>query len=509
MSQAVFSGETNLLLLLLLIIIPFLFYILKQFKTFLISKSPSIPPGPFPWPIIGNILQIGNEPHLNLTSLAQTYGPLISLRSGNQLLIVGSSPTAAMEILKKQDRNLSGRHVPHVTPAKDLELNKLSLGWAMECNDYWRNLRTLCQGELFSSKAMRSQACIREKKVMEMLEFIGKMEGQVVNIRDLVSAVVFNMLGNIMVSRDLIDLEDESLNIGEMNKLVWEFVEVVSIPNISDLYPILGPLDLQGLRKKYMKLHERSQKIWGEIIKERKEMGKTGNASSQKDFLDALIDNGCPEEQVNILFLELFIAGTGTSSSVIEWTLAELIRNPRCLKIVEDELSRVIYEDFITEIHTSNLTYLQACIKEAMRLYPTSPFLLPHRAVESCQVMNYTIPKDSMILVNIWAIGRDPNYWEDPLVFKPERFINSSLDFKGNDFQFIPFGSGRRMCPGAAMATKHVSLIVASLIHSFDWSLPQGKDPKDMNMNGKYGIDMVKEEPLLLIPKTKSEGKDC
>ena len=143
----------------------------------------------------------------------------------------------------------------------------------------------------------------REKKVSEMLEFVGKMQGQVVKIRDLVSAAVFNMLGNVLVSRDLIGLEDESVN-GEVSKLLRNMMEVASSPNISDIFPILAPFDLQGLRKKYMELFHRANKMWEPIIKERKEMRKIGtNASTQQDFLDALIDNGYPDVQINILFL--------------------------------------------------------------------------------------------------------------------------------------------------------------------------------------------------------------
>ncbi|XP_015896293.3 (S)-N-methylcoclaurine 3'-hydroxylase isozyme 1 [Ziziphus jujuba] len=503
----VFSEEANLLLLLLLLSLPILlFFLINHLRnSWSIFRSSSLPPGPFPWPIIGNILQLGTNPHLSLARLAQTYGPLFSLKLGNQLLVIGSSPSAAMEILKTHDKSLSGRYVPNTLAAKSPELNKFSLGWSLECNELWRNLRTLCRDELFSSKAIGTQACIREKKVKEMLEFIGKRQGQVVKIRELVAAVVFNMISNIVVSKDVVNLEDESEN-GEINRLVRNVVELVSTPNISDIYPLLAPLDIQGLRKKALEQHEKSNKMWKEIIKERKEIRKSriGDSTHQHDLLDAIINKGCPDDQVNVLFLELFIAGTDTSSLAIEWTMAELIRNPRCLKIVEDELAREInQEDFIAESHVPNLTYLQACIKEALRLYPPIPYLVPHRAVESCQVMNHTIPKDSMILMNLWAIGRDPNYWEDPSEFKPERFLNSSLDFKGNDFQLIPFGSGRRICPGLPMAALHVPLIVASLIHFFDWSLPLGKDPRDLDMTEKSGLDMVKKVPLLLVPRTK------
>lgn len=155
------------------------------------------------------------------------------------------------------------------------------------------------------------------------------------------------------------------------------------------------------------------------------------------------------------------------------------------------------------ESHLPQLPYLQACIKETLRLHPPGPFLLPHRAIDSCQVMNYTIPKNTQVLVNYWAIGRDPKSWEEPVVFNPGRFLSSNLDFKGNDFEFIPFGSGRRICPGLPMAAKHVALIIAYLIIFFDWSLPCGKNPVDLDMSESYGLTLRKEQPLLLVPTSK------
>ena len=184
--------------------------------------------------------------------------------------------------------------------------------------------------------------------------------------------------------------------------------------------------------------------------------------------------------------------------------MAELIRNPRCMKIVQEELSREIGQNqAVKESDLPKLTYLQACYKEILRLRPAGPLLLPHRAAESCVVMNHTIPKDSRVLVNVWAIGRDPSCWEDPLVFKPERFLNSGLDFKGSDFEYFPFSSGRRVCPGMPMASKQIPLIVASLIHSFDWSLPEKMNPNDIDMTEKFGLAMRMKEPLLLVPNAK------
>ncbi|EXC34115.1 Cytochrome P450 76C4 [Morus notabilis] len=184
--------------------------------------------------------------------------------------------------------------------------------------------------------------------------------------------------------------------------------------------------------------------------------------------------------------------------------MAELIKNPRCMKILQEELIREIGRDrAVKESDLPKLTYLQACLKEILRLHPAGPLILPHRAAESCIVMDYTFPKDSQVLLNFWAIGRNPSYWEDPLEFKPERFLNSSIDFKGNDFEYFPFGSGRRFCPGMPMVAKQIPLMVASFIHSFDWSLPQGISPNDIDMTEKYGIAMGMKQPLLVVPKAE------
>ncbi|KAJ0032045.1 hypothetical protein Pint_14712 [Pistacia integerrima] len=498
MDQSVIKTDVFFTILLL---IPLFLFILKSFKTRSQANQPPLPPGPYSWPILGDLLQVGDKPHITLTKLAQTYGPLFSLRLGNQLVVVGSSQEAAIQILKTHDRILSGRYVPHVAPAKSLEHNNLSLGWNLECNNSWKLLRTLCRTTLFSSKAIESQAFIREKKVVDMVGFISKMQGDVVKIRQVVFATLFNMLSNILVSRDLISLEHESLK-GGISGLMRNIMEVAATPNISDFYPILAGLDLQRLRKKSNDFFDKASEIWEPIIKERREV-MSGDASSQQDFLDALIKNGSSDLQINILLLELLSAGTDTSSSTVEWTLAELLKHPKCMKKVEEELKKEIDQDLIKESHVPKLTFLQACVKETLRLHPPGPLLLPHRAVESCEVMTYTIPKNCQVLINIWAIGQDPKIWEDPLVYKPERFLDSNLDFKGNDFEFIPFGSGRRICPGMPMATKHVPLILASLIHFFDWSLPYGRDPKDLDMTEKVDLTLCKEQPLLLIPKAK------
>ncbi|KAL3523029.1 hypothetical protein ACH5RR_015863, partial [Cinchona calisaya] len=201
---------------------------------------------------------------------------------------------------------------------------------------------------------------------------------------------------------------------------------------------------------------------------------------------------------------ELFTGGSDTSSSTIEWAMTELIKKPKCLEKIRQELEREISENIIKEPDLSRLSYLHACVKETLRLHSPTPLLLPRRAIETCQVMNYTIPEDTQVVVNVWAIARDPNVWEDPLTFNPERFLHSELDFKGNDFELLPFGAGRRICPGMNMGIRQVLLILASLIHHFEWFLPDNMLPQQLDMSEKFGVTLKKEKPLVIILKRRN-----
>ncbi|XP_058092415.1 (S)-N-methylcoclaurine 3'-hydroxylase isozyme 1-like [Magnolia sinica] len=200
---------------------------------------------------------------------------------------------------------------------------------------------------------------------------------------------------------------------------------------------------------------------------------------------------------------EMFGAGTETSASTIEWAMAELIKNPDIMSKVRSELDRVVGPKMVKESDLPSLPYLQACVKETLRLHPPTPLLLPHRALEKCQLFDYTIPKDCQLMVNAWAIGRDPKTWNDPMTFVPERFLNSTVDYKGNDFELIPFSAGRRICPGVPLASQFIPLIVASLVQNFVWGLPNGMRPSELVMDEKFGLTLQKEPPLLVVPKAR------
>lgn len=200
----------------------------------------------------------------------------------------------------------------------------------------------------------------------------------------------------------------------------------------------------------------------------------------------------------------MFIAGSDTSASTTEWAMAELLRNPEELNKVRQEIIQQIgIERAVKESDMDKLPYLQAVVKETMRLHPATPLLLPHKAQHDVQVLGFTVPKDSQVLVNAWAIGRDPKSWERPLEFLPGRFMESSVDYKGRDFEFIPFGAGRRICPGMPLAIRMVNLILASIIQPFNWKLPDGMTPEKLDMEEQFGVTLKKAIPLVAIPCMK------
>ncbi|KAK6934986.1 Cytochrome P450 [Dillenia turbinata] len=452
---------------LLLFLLPIIILILRQIRTSS-SNGKSLPPGPTGWPILGNILQVGTQAHSSTAQMAQIHGPLISLKLGSQLLIIGSTAEVAAEILKANDRVLSGRHVIQGVLVRGNDVNHFSLIFT-DCNDRWKYLRATCRAGLFSAQALESHASLRERKVSEMVEFLNKRKGMVVELKDVVFVTIFNSLSHLFYSKDVLSLEDEEVG-SDIKRPYLKLLELGLTPNIGDFYPMLARFDLQGLNKKGAKLADQLYDALRARIQQRRD-GESVHEPNKQDFLDLLLANGFSDEEINSLF---------SVSSV-------LLVSVHC--------------DSINERDICELPYLQALAKETMRLHPPAPFLVPRRALETCQVMNYTVPKGAQVLVNIWAIGRDSTTWEDPLIFNPDRFLKSNVDFKGNNFHLLPFGAGRRICPGLPLAVRQVPLVLASLLHYFDWSLPNNEDPMLLDTSETLTITLRKKQPLLLVPK--------
>lgn len=197
----------------------------------------------------------------------------------------------------------------------------------------------------------------------------------------------------------------------------------------------------------------------------------------------------------------MLAAGMDTSATTVGWAMSELIRHPNIMKKMQDELEKVVGLDrVVEESDLENLKYLEMVVKEILRLYPAAPLLIPHESLENCTVDGFHIAKKTRIIVNAWAIGRDPSVWIDPEKFLPERFLGSQLDVRGRDFQLIPFGAGRRSCPGMQLGLTLVRLLLAQLVHCFDWKLPNGMLSSELDMTEDIGFTSPRLHDLMLIP---------
>ncbi|KAL7131490.1 hypothetical protein ABFS83_12G007000 [Erythranthe nasuta] len=230
-----------------------------------------------------------------------------------------------------------------------------------------------------------------------------------------------------------------------------------------------------------------------------------------KDFVDtmmAVMNSGAAgfefdRRHVKAVLQDMLIAGTDTSSTSVEWAISELIRHPSVMKKLQKELeSTVGLNHMVEESHLEKLEYLDFVVKETLRLHPPAPLLIPRESMEDCTINGiFHIPKKSWAIVNVWAIGRDPSAWAHPETFWPERFAGSDVDSRGHDFQLIPFGSGRRSCPGQQLGLTVVKLMLAQLVHCFDWELPNGMLASDLDMSEHFGVVMSRAEHLMVIPK--------
>ena len=205
----------------------------------------------------------------------------------------------------------------------------------------------------------------------------------------------------------------------------------------------------------------------------------------------------------------MVVGGTDTTSNTVEWAMAEMMQKPETIRRAQEELEQVVGRDnIVEESHIPKLRYLGLVMKEVLRLHPTLPLLVPHCPINSsCTVGGYNIPQGSRVFVNVWAVHRDSSIWDDPKEFKPERFLDTSRkwDYNGSDFTYFPFGSGRRICAGISMAERMTLFSLASLLHSFDWKIPQGTN---LDLSEKFGIVLKKAKPLIAVPTPRLSNLD-
>ncbi|PIA29067.1 hypothetical protein AQUCO_06300028v1 [Aquilegia coerulea] len=398
----------------------------------------------------------------------------MTVRLGTMRTIVISSSDVAREMFKNHDTELAGRKIYEAMRGKEGDSEGSII--LAQYGPHWRMLRRLCTSEFFVKSRLDSTLMLREKCVCGMVRYILEVcEGGTNNAIDIgryIYLMSFNLIGNLIFSMDLLD--PNSRTGAEFFYHAGKIMDLAVKPNIADFFPMLRWLDPQRIKGKLE--HESNDDA----------------GANKKDFLDVLLNfrgDGVEEpvmfspRVINATVMEMFIAGTDTTTSTLEWAMAELLQNPTAMIKVQDELRGVLdinSQGVLGENDMKRLPYLTAVIKETLRLHPPLPCLVPHMAMDTCKMLGYYIPKETQVLVNVWAIGRDPKLWKDPLVFKPERFLEMNMvDFKRHNFEYLPFGSGRRICPAIPLVSLVLPLALGSLLYLFNWVLPNGLKPED------------------------------
>ncbi|KAM3296014.1 hypothetical protein ACQJBY_038376 [Aegilops geniculata] len=470
-----------------------------------------LPPGPRQLPLVGSLHHVllsrySDLPHRALRELAGRHGPVMLLRFGAVPTLVVSSAEAAREVLKTHDAAFASRHL---TPT----LAVFSRGGHdilfSPYGDLWRQLRRVCVLELLSARRVQSFRHIREDEAARLLRSVSDEcarsgdagLGAVVEIGEGMSRMINDVVVHSAVGSRCPRRDEFLREIDESVKLTAGF-------NLADLFPssALARWLSRGLREtERCNCHVRD--ILNDIIRDR--VGGADGSDSEDVLLGVLLrvqrDGGgqcnLTTEIITTVILEIFAAGSETSSTTLEWAMSELVRNPRVLRKAQAEVREACKSQRTpTEGDMGRLIYLRLVIRETLRLHAPVPFLLPRQCRERCEVMGYDVPEGTKVLVNAWALGRDGAYWEDAEQFKPERFEaeSAAMDFKGGDFEFIPFGAGRRMCPGMALGLANMELVLAGLLYHFDWEIPGGGRPEELDMSEACGMTVRRKSKLAL-----------
>ncbi|KAL6143783.1 hypothetical protein ACLB2K_054478 [Fragaria x ananassa] len=471
------------------------------------STASNLPPGPWKLPIIGNIHPlIGAPPHRRLRDLAKQHGPLMHLKLGEVFTVVVSSAKFAKEVMKTHDIIFASR--PQVIVPRILAYDSTNIAFA-PYGDYWRKLRKICMQELLSAKRVQSYRPIREKEVLNLIKWIGSRAGSPINLTQKVASSIYSITAQAAFGNQCNnDQEVFKYVMKESNKAASGF-------NVADVFPSYKLLHvISGVQPKLETLQKQTDRMLENIIKEHTQAtatAKSDEAEVQEDLVDVLLkfnvdhyggrELSLTTDNIKAVILDVFVGGTESSAATINWAMSEMIKNPRIMKKAQDEVREVFNRtQQVNETSIREMKYLKLVIQEALRLHPPGPLLLPRECGERCEIDGYEIPVKTKVIVNAWAIGRDPNYWSEAETFNPERFIDSSGDYQGTNFDYIPFGAGRRICPGILFGLANVELPLAMLLYHFDWKLPNGMKNEDLDMTEESGMVAHRKQDLHLIP---------
>nr|XP_043636374.1 cytochrome P450 81Q32-like [Erigeron canadensis] len=480
------------------------------FTTHFRRKSATLPPTIFPsLPIIGHLYLFKPPLYRTLAKLASKYGPILYLKFGSRRVVIISSPSAVEECFTKNDIVFANR--PKMLFGKIIGVNYTSLAWA-PYGDNWRNLRRIASIEILSIHRLNEFHDIR----VEEAKFLNRKLLLNSSSQVAVKAVFYELTLNIMMimisgkryfGGENPEMEEEGKRFLDM---LNETFVLAGATNVGDYLPILSWLGVKGLEKRLIKLQEERDVFFQGLIEQLRKSKGSESGNKRKTMIEVLLalQESEPEYYTDAMIrsfvLVLLAAGSDTSATTMEWAMALMLNHPQVLKKAQDEIDRVVGNNrLVDESDIANLPYLRCIINETLRLTPPGPLLVPHEASEDCVVGGYTIPSGTMLLINQWAIHHDPKIWADPEMFKPERF--EGLEGTRDGFKLLPFGSGRRSCPGEGLAVRVIGMTLGSVIQCFDW---ERMSEELVDLTEGPGLTMPKAVPLVAKYKPRPEMKN-
>ncbi|XP_038717897.1 cytochrome P450 CYP82D47-like [Tripterygium wilfordii] len=466
------------------------------------------------WPILGHLQLFSGPkpPHITLGALAEKYGPVYCIRLGVHPTLVVSSSEVARELFTAKDTVVASR--PKFVSTKLLGYNYVLFAFA-PYGPYWRELRKIVMVELLSNHRLQLlkhvfildvETSLRELYRVWEEKKNGGSEQVLVEMRQWFGDMSLNTILKLVAGQKY--SEKSALN-DRMKKAMRQLFEYLGMFVLRDAAPFLGWLDVGGHEKSMKKTAEELDSFLGQWLQEHKRKRDLGEVEGEQDFMDVMLS---VLDDVNVATsgydvdtiikstcLAMIGGGSDTTLVALTWALALLLNNPHVLIKAQEELDICVgKERLVSDSDINKLVYLQAIVKETLRLYPSVPLSAPHLFMEDCTLSDYKIPNGTWLIVNLWKIQTDPKVWPDPFEFRPERFLTTHKDVevRGQNFELIPFGSGRRACPGTSFALQLVHLALATFLHAFQFSTPSN-EPVDMS--GSPGLTNLKATPLEVL----------
>ncbi|KAJ4793450.1 Cytochrome P450 [Rhynchospora pubera] len=498
--ELLFTSMQSLSLVCISLFIIFIIHSTAKRKSFSTSPEKLIPSPP-KLPFIGNLHQLSLLFHQSLYSLSLKYGPIMLLQFGEVSCLIVSSSDMACAVMRTHDLALASR--PSFVATDMLRFGDIAFE---PYGENWRKLKKIFTIHLMSAKKVHYYTTIREEEVGKLIAKISNHASLSSDNPIQLSKALFSFMMDVIcriVSGKFI-IEEKKMY-AMMQEVVEETFGLIGHFGIGDVFPSFSWLEgLIGLGRRAIRTKKKWNLFFEEVIQAHVERNK-----GEDNFVDILlslkndssVNPDLTMNQMKGMLLNAFAAGIDTTYITIDWAMCELMKNPKIMKKLQEEVRGMVKKgDMVRSEDLNQMGYLRAVIKETLRLHPPIP-VLPRESMEECEINGFTVPKGTKILVNVWAIGREAQSWEAPEEFMPERFISSQLDYYGNNFHFIPFGAGRRICPGIAFASATAELALANMIHHFDWELPNGMTREEFDMSDSPGFSVHRKDELELVVK--------